>query len=110
MIGKQIKKARLLAGLSQKELGELIGKVISTVSEWESGKRSPDVELISTLGRVLNVSQAFLLDMTDDPFYRPEDDLPAEFPLYDEDYKLLNAYHAASSKTRSIVKALLDIE
>ena len=110
MIGKQIKKARHLAGLSQGELGNLIGKGTSTISEWESGKRSPDVELIPVLGRVLNVSQAFLLDMTDDQYYRPEEDLPDEFPLYEEDHKLLTAYHAASNKTRSIIKALLDIE
>ena len=61
MIGKQIKKARQLAGLSQKELGDAVGKGISTISEWESGKRSPDIELIPKLGRVLNVSQAFLM-------------------------------------------------
>ena len=103
MIGKQIKKARLLAGLSQKELGDLIGKGISTISEWESGKRSPDVELIPVLGNVLKVSQAFLLDITDDPYYKQNEVVPDKFPLYDEDYKLLNAYHAADSKTRSIV-------
>ena len=110
MIGKQIQKARLLAGLSQKELGDLVGKGISTISEWESGKRSPDVELIPVLGNVLKVSQAFLLDMTDDPYYKPSDSIPDKFPMYEEDYKLLNAYHAADNKTRAIVKALLDIE
>ena len=110
MIGKQIKKARLLAGLSQKELGDLVGKGISTISEWESGKRSPDVELIPILGSVLRVSQAFLLDMTDDPYYKPADNLPDKFPLYEEDRKLLDAYHNADSKTRAIVRALLDIE
>ena len=36
MVGKQIKKARLLAGLSQGKLGAIIGKGVSTISEWES--------------------------------------------------------------------------
>ena len=112
MIGKQIKKARLLAGLSQKELGEAIGKGISTVSEWESGKRSPDIELIPVLSRVLNVSQAFLMDFTDDPsiYYETGKHLPDTIPSYKEDYFLLQAYHSADKKTRTMVKMLLGID
>ena len=54
MVGKQIKKARLLAGLTQKQFGELLGgKGISTVSEWESGKRSPDIELIPLMSKTV---------------------------------------------------------
>lgn len=110
MIGKQIKKARLLAGMSQKQLGDAIGKGISTVSEWESGKRSPDVELIPVLGKVLNVSQAFLLDLTDDPKYEAGKPLPDKVPSYTEDAILLHAYHSADKKTRTMVKMLLGID
>ena len=63
MLGEKIKKARLLAGLTQKQFGELIGgKGISTVSEWESGKRSPDIELIPIMSQILNVEPAFFVD------------------------------------------------
>lgn len=112
MIGKQIKKARQLAGLSQKELGDAVGKGISTISEWESGKRSPDIELIPKLGMVLNVSQAFLMDFTDDPniYYETGRPLPDTIPSYKEDYYLLHAYHAADKKTRTMVKMLLGID
>lgn len=112
MVGKQIKKARLLAGMSQKELGDSIGKGISTISEWESGKRSPDIELIPKLGRVLNVSQAFLMDFTDDPniSYEAGRPLPDMIPSYKEDYFLLHAYHSADKKTRTMVKMLLGID
>ena len=110
MIGKQIKKARLLAGMSQKQLGDAIGKGISTISEWESGKRSPDVELIPELGKILQVSQAFLMDMTDDPKYEAGMPLPDAFPSYKEDSVLLHAYHMADKKTRTMVKMLLNID
>lgn len=110
MVGEQIKKARLLAGLSQKKLGELIGKGISTVSEWESGKRSPDIELIPVLSRFLNVSQSFLLDLTDNPTYEIRDSIPDAFPTYEEDSKLLTAYHNADKKTKRMVRMILNIE
>ena len=61
MIGEQIKKARRNAGLTQKQLGDALGKGISTISEWESGKRSPDIDLLPTLAEVLGVSQAWLM-------------------------------------------------
>ena len=110
MIGRQIKKARLLAGLSQKQLGNLIGKGISTVSEWESGKRSPDIELIPVLSRVLNVSQSFLMDLTDNPHLEMRDNVPDTFPTYEEDSKILSAYHNADKKTKRMVKMILNIE
>jgi transcriptional regulator with XRE-family HTH domain len=110
MIGEKIKKARLLAGLSQKQLGDAIGKGISTISEWESGKRSPDVELIPELGKILNVSQLFLMDLSDNPQQEVGDRIPDKFPPIKEDYALLDAYHSADKKTRTIVRMLLDID
>ena len=110
MVGKQIKKARLLAGLSQKQLGDMIGKGISTVSEWESEKRSPDVELIPRLGQILNVSQSFLMGLTDDPRREVRETIPDTFPSFEEDMRLLKAYHDADRKTKQMVKMMLNIE
>ena len=110
MVGKQITKARLLAGLTQKQLGELIGgKGISTVSEWESGKRSPDIELIPVLSKILNVSPAFLIDYSEDEgravLNAPHTDY--EF-LSDDEHVLINAYRAADDRAREdAVKTLL---
>lgn len=110
MIGKQIKKARLLAGLKQKQLGDLLGgKGVSTISEWESGKRSPDVELLPELSRVLNVSQAFLLDLTDDPHYINKDQSEI-VPMNEEDIAIVMKYRAAKDEIKTAVRKLLDIE
>ena len=49
MIGTRIKNRRKQLRITQKELGAAIGKGESTISEWEAGKRSPDVELIYAL-------------------------------------------------------------
>ena len=109
MVGKQIKKARLLAGLTQKQLGELIGgKGISTVSEWESGKRSPDIELIPILSKILNVSPAFLIDDSEDAAL-PVLSLPKTDVLSTEEHTLISAYRAADDRAREdALKTLLD--
>ena len=110
MIGRQIKKARHLAGLTQKELGDLLGgKGVSTISEWESGKRSPDVELLPELGRVLKVSQAFLLDLTDDPHYIQKIETEQIVPFDQDDITLVMKYRAADEGTKSSVRKLLDM-
>lgn len=111
MVGKQIKKARLLAGLTQKQLGELIGgKGISTVSEWESGKRSPDIELIPVLSKILNVSPAFLIDDSDDAASPVLNSPKTDFDcLSADEHTLINAYRAADDRAREdAMKTLLN--
>jgi transcriptional regulator with XRE-family HTH domain len=110
MVGKQIKKARLLAGLTQKQLGELIGgKGISTVSEWESGKRSPDIELIPILSKILNVSPAFLIDDSEDAALPVLSSPKTDYDfLSTEEHTLISAYRAADDRAREdAMKTLL---
>lgn len=54
-IGKQIKKYRTAKGLTQEQLGELVGVTTQAVSKWERGG-VPDAELLPDLSRALNVS------------------------------------------------------
>ena len=44
-IGKQIKKYRTAKGLTQEQLGELVGVTTQAVSKWERGS-VPDAELL----------------------------------------------------------------
>lgn len=55
VIGKQIKKYRMEKGITQEQLGELVGVTTQAVSKWERGG-TPDVELLPSLSEVLNVS------------------------------------------------------
>lgn len=67
MIGERIKTAREAAGLTQTEFGRAVGKSVSTVSEWESGKRSPGVKLLPDIAKALSVSVAYLIGETESP-------------------------------------------
>ena len=50
-----LKRIRQEKGLTQEQLGKLIGKDYSTIGKWENGTRSPIMEDIIKLSDILNV-------------------------------------------------------
>lgn len=71
MLPIRLKKARLNAGLTQEQLGILIGIDESSASarmnQYEKGKHVPDFSLTQKIADSLNVPVSY--------FYTPEDDL-----------------------------------
>ncbi len=55
VIGDQIKRYRIEKGITQEQLGELIGVTTQAVSRWERGG-TPDAELLPALAQILGVS------------------------------------------------------
>ena len=55
MIGKQIKKYRTKKGLSQEELGRVVGVTTQAVSKWERGG-VPDAELLPKIAGALGIT------------------------------------------------------
>ena len=55
MIGEQIKKFRLKKGLTQEELGRLVGVTTQAVSKWERGG-VPDAEIVPNIAEALEVT------------------------------------------------------
>ena len=51
---KGLKKKRLAAGLSQKELADKLGIVQSAVSAWESGEKMPRASQLPELAAALH--------------------------------------------------------
>lgn len=60
-VGERIKNARRVAGLTQKELAEMLGVVPSMIGQYETGARNPKIDTIKKLAASLNVSVDFLL-------------------------------------------------
>jgi Zn-dependent peptidase ImmA (M78 family) len=54
-------EARDARGLTQVALGELINKMSSNVSRWESGGQSPEPDAVDALARALNLPVSFFL-------------------------------------------------
>ena len=54
-VGGFLSRERKQAGLSQEALAERIHVTRQTISNWESGKSLPDIEMLKTLAEVLEV-------------------------------------------------------
>ncbi len=65
MLSNNLKKLREVKKLTQKNLSEMLGVGISTVSGWESGYRHPDVEILVKIADLFDVSVDSLLGRTD---------------------------------------------
>lgn len=55
-IGDNIRSFRTFRGLSQKALGDKLGKSANVVSNWETGTHSPDLDTTEKLCQVLDVT------------------------------------------------------
>lgn len=63
----RIRLLRKLSKMTQGDLADRIDVTQSTIANWESGFRTPDVDAVVELSKVFNVSTDFLLGISDDP-------------------------------------------
>lgn len=63
----RLKELRKKAGLSQKRLAEIFNVAQNTISQWELGLRTMDIDTASKLADFFNVSVDYFLGRTDDP-------------------------------------------
>lgn len=61
-IGNKICILRKKHGYSQERLAKLLGISFQAISKWENGNSSPDIDLLTKISRIFNVSVDFLLD------------------------------------------------
>lgn len=65
-LGKNIRKARKAAGLTQEELAQAAGIAKISVGQYERGQREPRLEQLLKISKALNVS-IYALILPDDP-------------------------------------------
>ena len=54
-IAKRLKYLREMAGLTQKQVGEKVGKAYQTVASWESGQGQPDADTFMLICKLYGV-------------------------------------------------------
>ena len=74
---ENLKSARNLRKLSQKELADRAGLPISSVAHFEIGSRKPSFDTLRKLASALEITTDYLLGRTDDPSLAQSSD-----PLY----------------------------
>lgn len=62
-VGKSIKEHRIAKKMTQKKLGEMLGKSESTVRMWELGKSTPPADIIGKLSHELDMNYYQLMQM-----------------------------------------------
>jgi len=58
---KRLKLIRILRGLTTRQVAQLIDRTSGTISNWETGKISPDVDSVAKLCEVYDISPNELL-------------------------------------------------
>lgn len=61
----ELRKYREQNGVSQRQLAHQLGVVPSTINQYESGTRKPDIVMLKKISLVLNVSTDELLSSVD---------------------------------------------
>lgn len=60
-IGRRIMELRKKQGITQEQLADTLGTTRQAVSKWESGKSTPDVDIVIAMGSLFRVSIDYLL-------------------------------------------------
>ena len=97
-IGNKIRYFRELRGLTQTELGRLIGVSNSRISNWEQGINRPDADILVLLCQSLDVSADELLDID-----------VSRITLTDDEIMLISQYRSKPELHKAI-RILLGIE
>ena len=86
LLGERIKKRRLLLGMTQEQLGKLIGVTKVAISSYEKNTRTPKLDVIEKLASALKVDVTYLLGQ-DVSVIAEDMDLPVK--VASEDLKIL---------------------
>ena len=78
-----LKKLRKSKGLTQAELGKILGVSPSTIGMYEQGRRTPDKDALIAISNYFNVSTDYLLENEKAPDAHP--DLPPLTPRDERD-------------------------
>lgn len=55
MIVNRVRELRVAAGMTQKELADQLGVTVPTVSKWELGQRTPELERVFRMTLIFGV-------------------------------------------------------
>lgn len=101
-IGELLKKARLDAGMTQKELAEKCGMADSAIRKYESGKVIPKIETRKRIATALNITTSDLmspLELMSENFSESLNKAVEMIKINAEkDNRLLAAYHSMNDK------------
>lgn len=97
-----VKKARELAGLSQKQMAEALGITQQSVYYYESGTRDIKASMLLKMSKVTGVTVSYLLGLTNNPREKAYSDAS----LSPDEHELLGCYRSCTPERQD---ALLNL-
>ena len=70
--GETLKNLRIKNGISQQQIADRLFVSRSSVANWESGRRKPDLVIILRLAKIFNIDPSSLIDTMDAGSVAPE--------------------------------------
>jgi len=105
---ENLKKFRKAKGLKQKELADIVGVSESSISQYESGKKTPSFEIALKLAEALDCESADLVS-TRENISPAENKKTAtsigdgDYPVSAEDMRLLTWFHSLSPEKQKAI-------
>lgn len=99
----RLRSERELLGLKQKEMAKELNIPANTYNGYETGKRTPNLEVANSIAKHLNISLDYLLGNTDKRNYDKSSDLD------DEIIKLAELLKSSSKDKIKAVKNYLEV-
>lgn len=100
--GSQLKDARKKVGLTQAQLGDMLGVSDSTITSWEKETRQPDIPNIKRLTQILHVTAEHLLEI--------DKSSPFSLQLEANEQTVIKKYRALDEHGTKVVNLVLDEE
>lgn len=99
---KRLRALRKEKGLTQTDLGNLLGITVSAYGNYELGQREPSIEMLIKLADYFGVSVDYLIghDSTTDQEFK----IKKAAPITDADSKFIESYLNADDETKNIVQ------
>lgn len=98
-MSNRIRELRKKAKITMKELGKQVGAAEGTISHYETGKRQPDIEMLSKLANYFGVTIDYLVGGVESE--------NAEAPLSTDEKNLLDMFKSLSSDEKSFVETMV---
>jgi transcriptional regulator with XRE-family HTH domain len=86
----RLKKIRTQRKLTQEQLGSKVNVTKVSISGYESGNRTPDMETLQKIADVLDVSIDYLLARTNDSTIVLQEELTSEENIFFKEYEKLS--------------------
>ena len=104
LFGTRLRRARVDAGLTQREFAKKLGVSVATVGNWENGIKTPTICTAMAIRGVLNVS---LDELTG---YSPDGETHIGFMASLDEKELVERFRFLDSHGKRVVRTVCDLE